>query len=88
MIGRSSAPASPTSRLSRIFASSPAVISSGNVYALPVDGKAILVLDEVDGRIIKQIPRASVENADTLVGVIGETLVIAGERRRRRPAVA
>ena len=79
-IGRFIRPGNALQSVARIFAASPPVVAGGNVFALPVDGKAILVLDEVDGRLIKQIPRASVDNADTLVGVTGQTLVIASER--------
>ena len=62
----------------RIFAASPAVISSGRIFALPVDSRSVLALDEADGSLLKQISRASLGSVDTLVGLIGNNLVVSG----------
>lgn len=64
----------------RIFASSPAILQQGKIFALPVDARSLLVLDAADGSSLKEIPLESLQNPDTLSAVAGQKLVLSGER--------
>ena len=70
------------SQQGRLFSCSPPVVVGGRIFALPVDGKSLLVLDESDGTPIKEIALSSIasQNLDTLVGMIGDQVVLAGEK--------
>lgn len=81
MLGRVAiARPSATATSPRIFAASPATVSAGRIFALPADGTGLLVLDESDGRVLKRVPLQSLGNVDTLVGVRGQQVIVAGER--------
>ena len=58
----------------------PTIISDGKVFVLPGDSKNLLVYDAGTGVEIKRIRLSDVENADQLLAVIGDKLVLASGR--------
>ena len=66
--------------IARIYAASPAIISAGHLFALPVDAQDLLVLDPTDGSLLKRLSRKSLDNIDTLIGILGNQLVVCSDR--------
>ncbi|MCC7349629.1 MAG: PQQ-binding-like beta-propeller repeat protein [Phycisphaerales bacterium] len=59
----------------------PLILQDGRLFALPSDAQHVLIYDASTGMEQKRINLADAYNADTLVGVMGSRLVLAGERR-------
>ena len=63
------------------WALNPLILQDGRLFALPSDAQHALIYDAATGVEQKRINLADAYNADTLVGVLGSRLVLAGERR-------
>ncbi|MGH7214227.1 MAG: PQQ-binding-like beta-propeller repeat protein, partial [Tepidisphaeraceae bacterium] len=59
---------------------SPVVVQDGRVFILPGDSDHLLVYDAGSGVEVQRISQSDLGTADTLLAVIGERLVVAGER--------
>jgi outer membrane protein assembly factor BamB len=68
-------------QLLRPWSANPVIVKNGTVFILPSDGEDLLVYDAGDGRELKRIPRSAFGEADTLVGVWGEWVIVTGRRR-------
>ncbi|MEK6677232.1 MAG: PQQ-binding-like beta-propeller repeat protein [Planctomycetota bacterium] len=56
----------------------PVFVSGGRVICLPTDSASVLVLDATNGRLLKEIRTDRLDGIQTLLGVQGDTLYIAG----------
>jgi outer membrane protein assembly factor BamB/TolA-binding protein len=65
--------------LPKPWAYNPAVVSGGHVFALPADGKHLNVYDAGSGDLLKRVNLADVDDADTLVGVRGDTVIVTAD---------
>lgn len=59
----------------------PLILKDGRLFAMPSDGRHVLIYDAATGMEQMRIDLEDMYNADTLVGVMGSRLVLAGERR-------
>jgi outer membrane protein assembly factor BamB len=74
------------------WAFNPVMVSQGLVFTLPSEGKHLLIYDAASGRAVKQIDLsefaqrvkhtdvAELDQFDTLVGISGDKLLLAGSR--------
>jgi outer membrane protein assembly factor BamB/outer membrane protein assembly factor BamD (BamD/ComL family) len=62
----------------RPFTSSPIIISDGKVFVFPTDGQFLLAYDAGTGAEVKRIKPTDLYDTDTLVGVIGDRMVLLG----------
>lgn len=58
----------------------PAIVSDGKVFVLPSDSKYILIYDAGTGVEVKRIRLSDLGNADQLLAVRGDHLVVAGSK--------
>lgn len=63
------------------WAQNPAILRDGKVFALPTDARHLLVYDAATGDEIKRIAMEDFDEADTLLGVVGDRLIVAGANR-------
>jgi outer membrane protein assembly factor BamB/tetratricopeptide (TPR) repeat protein len=59
------------------WAHNPAIVRDGKVFALPSDAEHAIVYDAATGETIKQIATDDYDDAETLLGVVGDRLVLA-----------
>jgi outer membrane protein assembly factor BamB len=59
----------------------PVVVQQGKLFALPIDGKFLMVYDAANGVEVKRIRLNHLHEADTLLGVTGDRLVVTGTDR-------
>ncbi len=59
------------------WAQNPVIVRDGKVFALPTDSDNLFILDAGSGEQIKRIPTAEFDDADTLLGVLRDKLLIA-----------
>lgn len=72
----------PSARqLSRPWSYNPAVVSNGRVFSLPADGKQLIVYDAGTGQTLKRINLSDVDDADTLIGVQGNMVIVSSEQK-------
>jgi outer membrane protein assembly factor BamB len=62
------------------WAQNPVIVKEGRVFCLPADAQHALIYDAGSGAEIKRIPVTEVDNADTLLGVIGDKLILSGKK--------
>jgi cellulose synthase operon protein C len=67
--------------LAKPWTPNPAIVQDGRVFILPTDGRHVLVYDAGSGIEIKRLSRSHVDNADTLLAVTGEKLIVAADQR-------
>ncbi len=63
----------------RPWAGNPVMVQDGKVFVLPTDGKHVLVYNAGSGAEIKRLNLIDFVNPDTLVGVNGNRMVLAGD---------
>ncbi len=63
------------------WAYNPVIIHEGKVFILPADGRHLLVYDAGHGTELKRINLADLDTCDTLLGLKGDWMVLAGEHR-------
>ncbi len=66
-------------RASRPATGGPVIVSEGHVFLLPPDGTHLMVWDADDGAEALRLPREDYDDADTLIGVRDEALVVASD---------
>ncbi|WP_428939965.1 PQQ-binding-like beta-propeller repeat protein [Fontivita pretiosa] len=59
----------------------PVVVSQGKVFVLPSDGLHLHIYDAGSGVEVKRIRLSLFDNADTMLGVVGEKLIINNARQ-------
>ncbi len=64
----------------RPWAFNPPIVRDGKLFVLPSDGKHVLIYDAGSGIEIKRINRADLSNHDTLLAVLDERMITAGEK--------
>ncbi len=69
------------SRVRKPWAQNPAIVLGGMVFALPSDSPNLMIYDAATGEEKKRISMADYDNADTLLGVIDEKLIVCGPDR-------
>jgi outer membrane protein assembly factor BamB len=55
------------------------VVQDGRLFALPSDGKSLMVYDAGSGRQITRIELKDLDNAQTLLGVVSDRVVVASD---------
>jgi outer membrane protein assembly factor BamB len=60
------------------WAYNPPVVRDGRLFVLPVDGRDLFVFDAGTGNIEKIISARHFNNLDTFVGIVGESVIFAG----------
>jgi outer membrane protein assembly factor BamB len=58
------------------------IVTEGKVFALPSDASNLIILDAGNGDEIKRIGRTELLNANTLLAVRGNKLLVAGSQRK------
>ena len=53
-------------------------MKSGKVFALPSDSSNLLIYDAATGEEVKRIAMGDFDNADTLLGVVSDKLIVSG----------
>jgi outer membrane protein assembly factor BamB len=59
----------------------PVIVKAGHVFVLPPEGQNLYVYDAGTGAEVRQIRKADFGNADMLLAVLGERMILAGEKR-------
>ena len=59
----------------------PVIVHQGKLFALPTDGRFLMVYDASSGVEVKRIKLSHVAEADALLGVAGDKLVVSGDDR-------
>lgn len=72
---------SSTSQLVKPWSYNPAVVSGGHIFALPSDGKYLTVYDAGSGDTVQRVNLTDVDNADTLIGLQGNKLIVSSDTR-------
>jgi outer membrane protein assembly factor BamB len=62
----------------RPWSSSPVIVSDGKVFVFPTDGQFLLAYDAGTGAEAKRIKPTDLYDTDTLVGVIGDRIILVG----------
>lgn len=62
------------------WTSNPVIVTAGKVFAMPSDGLHVLIYDAATGIETARIPLAQFEDAQTLLGVVREKLILASNR--------
>ncbi|HZZ42762.1 MAG TPA: PQQ-binding-like beta-propeller repeat protein [Tepidisphaeraceae bacterium] len=70
-----------TPQLTRPWACNPAVVYNGRIFALPSDGKYLSVYDAGSGETLKRVSLGDVDNANTLIGVQGNKIIVSSDTR-------
>ncbi len=66
------------SRVRKPWAQNPTIVKEGKVFSLPSDSANLLIYDAGGGEEVKRIALNDFDNADTLLGVIDEKLLLGG----------
>ena len=69
------------SKSRRPWTYNPVIVQQGKLFALPADGKYLMVYDAATGVEAKRIQLNHLAEADTLLGVAGDRLVVTGTDR-------
>lgn len=64
----------------RPWAYNPVVVKDGKVFILPADSPHVLIYDAGTGAEIKRINTDQFAGADTLLGIVDEKLILAGDK--------
>jgi outer membrane protein assembly factor BamB len=59
----------------------PVIVQQGKLFALPSDGRFLMVYDAASGVEVKRIRLSHLAEGDTLLGVFGDRLVVTGTDR-------
>lgn len=59
----------------------PVIVHQGRLFALPVDGRFLMVYDAANGTEVKRIRLSHLDGADTVLGVFGDRLIATSENR-------
>lgn len=70
--------ANPLAMLRKPWAQNAAIVRDGKIFALPSDSPNLLILDAATGQELTRIALADYDNADTLLGVVGDKLLVSG----------
>lgn len=62
------------------WTSNPVMVTAGKVFALPSDGLHVLAYDAATGVETLRIPLSQFEDAQTLLGIVDEKLLLASDR--------
>lgn len=62
------------------FTHNPVIVSNGRVFVLPSDGDHLVVYDAGSGVEINRLRMSHFGNAHTLLGVVGDTVILAGNQ--------
>ncbi|HEV7298956.1 MAG TPA: PQQ-binding-like beta-propeller repeat protein [Tepidisphaeraceae bacterium] len=65
------------------WAYNPPIVRDGHIFTLPVDARDVIVFDAGNGAISKRIARRHLGGLDTLVGVSGDSVIVAGNTTAR-----
>lgn len=68
-------------RLLRPWSANPVIAQGGQVFVLPSDGQDLMVFDAGSGREVRRIPLSQLGEADTLLGIRGNWIILTGQRR-------
>jgi outer membrane protein assembly factor BamB/TolA-binding protein len=66
--------------MAKPWSHNPVIVKDGKVFALPRDTNSALVYDAGTGAQIKRIPMGDFEDAETLLGVLDDKLIVCGDR--------
>ena len=61
-----------------VDAQNPAIVHDGRLFALPTDSMHLLIYDAATGETQARMPVADLDNADTLLGVLDDKLIVSG----------
>jgi outer membrane protein assembly factor BamB/tetratricopeptide (TPR) repeat protein len=59
----------------------PVIVKDGQVFALPTEGRHLYVYDANTGAEVKRVRRSDYGNTELLLAVLGDRMVIAGEKK-------
>lgn len=63
------------------WTSNPVMVSQGKVFVLPSDASDLYIYDASTGKEFKRIPMRYFDNADTVLGIVDEKLILNNDRR-------
>jgi outer membrane protein assembly factor BamB len=63
------------------WALNPAIVKDGRVFCLPSDSQHLLIYDAGEGNEIKRIAISQYDNADSLLGVVADKLIVSGRNK-------
>jgi outer membrane protein assembly factor BamB len=62
------------------WTSNPVIASNGRIFTLPQGGKDLLIYDSITGAPVKHIPLSDLRDCDTLLGVVGDRVILSGQK--------
>jgi outer membrane protein assembly factor BamB len=62
------------------WAQNPAIVKNGHVFCMPADARNLFIYDAGTGQEIQRISLDDFDNAETLLGIVDEKLIIASAR--------
>jgi len=69
--------------LPRPWTFNPAIIAEGHLFVLPTDGNDLLIFNAETGEQVKAIRGVHLDNPTTIVGVLGDRLVVCSDDRMK-----